>query len=293
MPHPSRPILPVALAVVGSSLLAGCGAGDDDAATTGGDQSPVAVQIQFEGRVGGKKFDCSKAYPDLGRKRATLTFSDYRLYVHDVTLHRIDGEVIPLELEQDGLWQYQDVALLDFEDRTGACVNGTPETNAVIRGKAPPGDYRGIGFVIGLPFDLNHGDGANAPSPLNLSALFWDWNAGHKFLRVDAQTSAGSPFLVHLGSTGCMPDGAGKVATCSRDNLAEIMIMGPDPRSATIGLEYAALVAGVDIANDKGGAPGCMSDIDDPECVNVLGALGIDLYDGSLHPEEQTFARGD
>ena len=71
--------------------------------------------------------------------------------------------------EQDGLWQYENVALLDFEDKTGGCRDvGTVETNAQVVGTVPEGDYTGLTFDLGVPFELNHIDASTAPSPLNV-----------------------------------------------------------------------------------------------------------------------------
>ena len=36
---------------------------------------------------------------------------------------------------QDGKWQLDDLALLDFEDGTSSCVNGTPEVNDRVTGR--------------------------------------------------------------------------------------------------------------------------------------------------------------
>ncbi len=35
--------------------------------------------------------------------------------------------------------------------------------------------------------------------------MFWSWQLGYKFLRVD---TADDEFRIHLGSTGCQSDGA-------------------------------------------------------------------------------------
>jgi hypothetical protein len=59
---------------------------------------------------------------------------------------------------------------------------------------------------MGVPFEKNHRDPVTAGAPLNLSCMFWVWNAGYKFLRFD-YTSTGQPrgAFLHLGSTNCSP----------------------------------------------------------------------------------------
>ncbi len=83
--------------------------------------------------------------------------------------------MVVVALEQDGVWQHEDVALLDFENKAGACANGTVELNTSVRGTVPAGTRSsGLRFKLGVPFALNHANAATAPSPLNLTAMFWN-----------------------------------------------------------------------------------------------------------------------
>lgn len=278
-------------------VVAACGdEGGSTSSTTGtggaggaGGGEAASFTLNFEGRVGKTPFTCAGTWPGLGSAATEVTITDFRLYVHDVKLLKDGGEEVPLTLTQDGLWQHQDLALLDFEDKTGACANGTTETNKVVRGEAPPGTYTGVAFKLGVPFALNHGDAATAPSPLNLSGLFWSWNSGYKFLRVDSvPAGGGEPFNLHLGSTGCMGDFAdGGVSSCDRPNVAQIVLTGFDPTKNKIVVDYAAVIADNDLSKDQGGAPGCMSGPEDPECGPIFDRIGIDPNDGSLHPDAQ------
>jgi len=167
-----------------------------------------------------------------------------------------------------------------------------------VTGTVPPGDYTGLRFRLGVPFALNHGNAATAPSPLNLSGLFWIWNAGYKFLRVDARVAqpgalladagdaggsadAGAPpvFPVHIGSTGCQGDAQdGGVTDCSRRNVADIELTAFDVTKSKVVVDYAALVAGTELT--AGGGMGCMSGPEDATCVSIFSRLGIDLATG-------------
>ncbi len=146
------------------------------------------VEINFEGWVGEDEFVCGESYDQVGVNESTITPTDFRFYVSDVALIDEDGNAVPLELEQDGQWQYQNVALLDFEDGTEACDNGTAATNTTVVGTVPEGDYQSLQFTLGVPKQLNHEDAAIAPSPLNLTSMWWNWQGGYKFLRVDIET---------------------------------------------------------------------------------------------------------
>jgi uncharacterized repeat protein (TIGR04052 family) len=262
--------------------------GGGGAGGAGGGMNAQAIEINFEARVGSLPFRCQDKFASVGMSGAEISFTDFRFYVHDVRLVTADSKEVPVELDQDGKWQAQNVALLDFEDKAAGCSNGTVETNTKIIGKVPAGTYTGLVFNVGVPFDLNHNDSAAAPSPLNLTALFWTWNSGYKFMRIDAVPSAGGgPFLWHLGSTGCVEDMSGKVTSCDRPNRPMVQFAAFDTTKNKVIIDYAALAANNDVAMNGGGAPGCMSGMDDPDCASLFGQLGIHMQDGTVHPEEQ------
>lgn len=258
----------------------GSGGGVDTGGAAGagtGGAAPTAVEVAFEARVGGAPFSCTSEFAGVGLGAAPIEFLDFRLYVHDVRVVRA-GEEIPVSLEQDGLWQFENVALLDFEDKSGSCSNGTSPTNGVIRGTIAAGEPpERLRFRIGVPEALNHGDSATAPSPLNLSGMFWDWLTGYKFVRIDTRpVGSNEAFLMHLASTVCADDGGG--ASCARRNSAELDLAFPS--DGVVVIDYAVLAAGVDLGADQGGAPGCMSGADDPECIAIFSDYGVDIETG-------------
>lgn len=278
----------------------GSGAGGAGGQGGTGGAGAQEVTIQFGAKVGSTAFDCAATYPGLGTANTEVSFSDFRFYVTNVRLLEAGtGTEVPVVLTEDGLWQHtadlappdQGVALLDFEDGTGTCLNGTSETNAAVVGTVPPGDYDGIKFVLGVPYELNHADVATAPSPLNLSAMFWNWNGGYKFMRVDSKpTALPDPFNMHLGSTMCTGDPElGEVVTCANPNRPEIELTPFDPSTNEIVFDYAALVENSDVSVNLMGAPGCQSMPTDTDCVEPFAAIGIDHSDGSLLGTQAVF----
>ena len=75
-------------------------------------------------------------------------------------------------------------------------------------GSAPRASYSGVRFTMGVPFELNHGDPTVAPSPLNITAMFWNWQGGYKFLKAD-MNSTGLAAKPAMHKTG-MDHGAAK-----------------------------------------------------------------------------------
>lgn len=237
----------------------------------------VPVTLRFDGRVGDEVFACGGSYEGIGVSATTLETHDFRFFVHALELVRADGTRAPVRLTQDGMWQLENVALLDFEDGSGPCEGGNPQLNSQVVGTVAEGDYVGVRFLLGVPFELNHADHVVAPPPLNLTSMFWSWNGGYKFFRFDGATT-GQPdgLRVHLGSTGCEADPGGEVTSCARPNRAEVVLDGFDPQSSTIVADLARLFAESDLdTNATSTPPGCMGSPSDMDCAPIFTTLGL------------------
>ena len=249
------------------------------------------VTLRFAAKVDNNPFSCGSTYR-LGKPATEQKVSDFRFYVSEVALVDNRGKTVPVTLMQDGKWQYQNVALLDFENKTGACTNGTTETRDRIVGTVPKGNYTGLKFTLGVPFELNHEDSTLAPSPLNLTGLWWNWQSGYKFARIDLQASNMTPmdmksrqghgggatgFLIHLGSTGCQAETTSLKATnCDRPNRAIALLTRYDPAKNVVVADLAQLVASSNLnLNQPKTSPGCMSESNDRDCMGIMTNLGL------------------
>ena len=276
-------------------------------ATAFAQETPIT--LNFAAQIGGETFRCGGAYADIGTTKSTVTPSDFRLYMSDVALIRADGSEQPVTLTQDKKWQYQNVALLDFEDKTGPCSNGTAETNGSVKGTVPAGAYTGVAFTLGVPFALNHADATLAESPLNVTTMFWNWLGGYKFLRVDMDTAGAAGgqgpkgrergFVVHLGSTACQPamaHGGGMAMnsgsagghgaqgatamqpaqSCANPNRARVTLAGFDPAKQVVIADLKALLSETNVdVNQPDTALGCMAAPNDGDCPGIFRALGL------------------
>ena len=249
------------------ALALGCG---DDASAT---QEQQDVELSFAAVVGDAPFVCGNTYENLGANDTSLVLSDFRFYVQDVELKNAAGAWVPIQLE-DNSFQNSGVALLDFEDDCGEL--GDPELNDSVRGTVPAGAYDGLRFKMGVPFEINHVNSATAPSPLNLTSLFWNWQGGYKFLRIDSGQFSETDWRMHLGSTGCEGDPmAGGVTSCANGNRVEVEFGVFDASAGTVVADYAALVEGATLDVDTAADAGCMSKPADTDCGPLFANLGL------------------
>ena len=286
------------------------------------------IAINFEGWIGEEEFVCGESYDGVGLAQSKITPTDFRFYVSDVALIDKEGNVVPLALEQDGKWQHQNVALIDFEDGTEGCDNGTEETRTKIVGTVPEADYESLQFTLGVPQKLNHDDAAIAPSPLNLTSMWWNWQGGYKFLRVDLETekaianigetnpsqnhhhgnkgehdahgqntnskhqghqnASGNTYLIHLGSTGCSDSAQSNLFGCNNPNRVNVTLEDFDAEKHIVIADLAELLSQSDLSTNQANTPNGC--MSSPEDGDCMPILqNLNLHGGNASPEEQNF----
>lgn len=219
------------------------------------------VELHFVPIYAGQSIECSTPLRSL---------SDLRFFVSNVQVHagEINNEV---PLLADDQWQTRDVALVDLEDGSGHCLNGSAAMNAVVRGTVIKGDYDTISFSIGVPFSLNHQDPLRAMSPLNQSAMHWHWRAGYKFLRAGIVT-ADDAYWVHLGSTGCKGT-VTNIERCDAENRVAVTVQITDVQPIIVHLDIESLISGIDLTD---GRPNdCSSSPTEDACAPIFANLGL------------------
>lgn len=253
-------------------LFAGCSGG------------PVDVMIPVEALFAGSAVRCGMDLTLPGG--ATGEFADARVFLSNVEMQNTDGAWVSVDLTPSD-WQNDNVVLLDFEDGTAGCSDsGTPETNGSIVGTLPAGEYTGLRFDIGVPFQQNHVNNATEPAPMNAPGMFWTWQGGYKFVRVDflVDGDPGTRWNVHVGSTACVSDAPvdAPATACDRPNRASLEIATVGPTSG-LSLDLQALVSTVDLAqNSAETPPGCMSSPMEPlDCIDTFASLGLDFSSGA------------
>jgi uncharacterized repeat protein (TIGR04052 family) len=269
-------------AVIGALGSMGCSAGEN---------AEPELTLEFEARFGSEPFDCNGTIAELGSSGVSARPLDFRLFVHDVQLIRAGGERVPFKLLDDALWQRDGVALLDFEDGSGTCETGSRDTNFALHGSAPQhDDYEGVAFTLGVPEAMNHLDAATAPAPFNAPGLWWSWQGGYKYARVDVATDDHpGGFFFHLGGTNC-GGSPSEGFSCQYPNLARIELEASGLSGIVV--DAAKLFGEVDLAAqpdfETDFVPGCMAFSGDPECPAMFGALGLAFEGGEVDDSTQT-----
>lgn len=239
---------------------------------------PQPVALSFAAELAGQPFSCQESYP-LPDGRA-LRFNDLRVFVHDLQLVDDKGTHHPVALDSSSPWQTEALALLDFEDGTGSCRNGSAPTHTTLTGAADGGPWTGLQFKVGVPFADNHADPAKAQAPLSLTSMHWSWQGGYKFLRLDADLGESST-LVHLGSTGCAGT-IGDMSACGQPNRPQVTLDG-DPTAGVVVMQLNPLLQPDTLDQ------GCMGAASHPGCAPVFAAVGLDAAQGTANGNQQVF----
>ncbi|WP_213996636.1 MbnP family copper-binding protein [Arsukibacterium sp.] len=125
-----------------------------------------------------------------------------------------------------------------------------------------------LSFTLGLPFSVNHQNPLAASSPLNHSEMFWSWQLGYKFLRLDLQGPEHG-WAFHLGSTGCQSASVLRppAEPCRAANTVEVTL--DYQSSQSLQLDLAVLLQQVELARDSS----CMSDSLQANCRQLFSNL--------------------
>jgi uncharacterized repeat protein (TIGR04052 family) len=247
---------PIAVLVALAGVLAGC------------DRAVQDLQVEFVAAVNGRQIAC-------GQSVQGIELSDLRFYVSDIALLAANGESVPASLVANGRWQGNGLALIDLEDGSGDCLNGTPDTNAMLRARVPAADYRSLLLTVGVPFSLNHSDPLLAQAPLNDSTMHWHWRSGYKFFRAGLVTD-GDSVSVHLGSAGC-EGRVNAISGCRFPNRFRVQLDNWLP-GMPVKVDMTALLSATDL---RDGEPvHCTSGPAEEDCAGIFPVFGIDFFSG-------------
>lgn len=127
-------------------------------------------------------------------------------------------------------------------------------------------------FTLGLPFESNHLNPISQKSPLNLPSMFWVWQTGHKFMRLEL-ASSNEQWLFHLGSTGCQSASVMRAPNerCRNPNLFhfEVPAVKNNGKQYALNLNLAELLDKVTLNSSSS----CQSARDNESCQQLFRNL--------------------
>jgi uncharacterized repeat protein (TIGR04052 family) len=130
-------------------------------------------------------------------------------------------------------------------------------------------------FNLGVPFTSNHLNPVSQESPLNLPSMFWVWQTGHKFMRIELG-SLNEKWLFHLGSTGCTAASVMREPKlpCRYPNTVnfELPIVKGEGKQLTLNVDLAKLLKKVVLTP----ASSCQSERDSASCQQLFNNLFVD-----------------
>jgi len=140
------------------------------------------LSVVFEHYVGDKilQFDTVSYNNEMGQ---SYTITKFKYYIGNIHLKKVNGTETT----------YKDYYLINEEDPISKNINLS---------NIPAGSYQGIEFTIGVDsIDNCSGAQSGALDPIN--AMFWAWNTGYIFLKLEgkspASKSPGNIFEFHIG----------------------------------------------------------------------------------------------
>lgn len=267
---------PLLVAILGASTLTLTACDDDNTI----EQTPE-VTIPFgaawgtSGQGEPQLFEAGTCVEGVGMNEQSVRIDDLRFYVADVEARTQEGEWVALELA-DRDWQGEGVTLIDLSELELEASTGG--YNNFVQGTLPEADYDRLRFTLGVPFEQNHSNAPTAPAPMNVTGMFWSWQGGRKFIRIDGQTCSDTDqstrgVMLHLGSTQCQGEMI-NITGCDNENRSVIEVDWT--HGETILLDLQALYEDVDFEFDEEALGSvCMAAPDDLECAPYFSALGL------------------
>ncbi|WAC10537.1 MbnP family protein [Dyadobacter pollutisoli] len=186
-------LLPLSLAAVVSLFVLSCD--DDDPGTTTPTENGK-LRIAFSNKMGSKDLKLgTETYVNQAGEPFTVSKLNY--FISNIKLIKTDGSnfVVP-------------------QDSSYFLIREANEASQLVTiNNVPAGEYSGIEFTIGVDSlrsvsDISKRKGIldKDSGPTNEEAMYWDWNPGYIFLKLegnsDSATSANGKFYYHIGGFG-------------------------------------------------------------------------------------------
>lgn len=162
------------------------------------DHTPIATKnslsVEFDNVVGGTQLSLDTSgttFTNGAGEKFSVTTLNY--YISNIRFWKIDGTeyVVP-----------QDSSYFMVQENI-------PATQTITIPNVPSGDYNGVTFTVGVDSlrsasDLSRRTGVLDPAYLSGHGMYWTWNSGYIFLKLEGKSpaSADRNFFYHIGGFG-------------------------------------------------------------------------------------------
>jgi hypothetical protein len=144
-----------------------------------------------------------------------LSVTQFNYYVSNISLQKEDGSVFTIP---------QDSSYFLIQENE-------PETQELMLRNVPVGDYVKVNFTVGVDslrstMDLSKRTGVLAPDYLSGHGMYWSWNSGYIFLKIEgfspaSPDSLGNTYYYHIG-------GFGGYSSPTPNNIRKVSLNFPD-----------------------------------------------------------------
>lgn len=231
----------------------------------------VNVQLNWQNN----EIDCRHTFSPSHQEN-TWYLEQLQFFISDIEVADKDKVWQTVALKA-GKYQTKNVALVGENCRANKNLDTSSENWQISFDETavlPPIHW--LRFKLGVPFAQNHLNPISQQSPLNLPTMFWVWQTGHKFVRLEL-ASKDSQWLFHLGSTGCVSSSVMRAPKqdCQFPNLYtyEMPVLnasdGSNNHLMTLDVQLDALLSGIDIATQKS----CQSEREEQSCRQLFANL--------------------
>ena len=265
--------------------LSGCGDVKEAASVKNNLHNTLTFSPKYQNRT----LKCLSPFIHQGK---AWQYSQLQLFVSDVEVKINTGQWLVWQLSKNK-YQSDNVALL------GEYCQGNAIKQQQIKGNwqllfeqsIDPSTISQLRFTLGVPFSLNHQNPLLQSSPLNIPNMFWVWQTGHKFFRLDMEEvndlEQKDNWQFHLGSTGCKaPSPLRSPKTpCINGNQVKITldinesIKGEGFES--INIDLTSLFSELIITKQNS----CQSEPENDSCLPLFKTMG--LLQSGVHQKQQ------
>lgn len=189
-----------ALAAV--AIFASCSKNNDNVEPDYNEKNLASLSVEFDNIVGDRTLVLNNtASPYTNAAGEKFTISKVQYFISNIKVSKADGTTYTVN-----------------QDSSYFLINGADKTTRFANVKVPEGDYTKITFTVGVDslrstMDISKRTGALDPSGTMEDGMYWGWNAGYIFFKMEGNSDVisndvnGDPtgkkqFKYHIGGFG-------------------------------------------------------------------------------------------